>query len=62
MVHSVVRDVKYRNHEYAAFVILMRPKRQKQSALKLSGRIIPQSGGLKTRGSTDQYKQCYALY
>jgi len=27
---------------------LMRPKFQKQSALKLAGRIIPQSGGYNT--------------
>ena len=27
----------------------MRPKLQKQSALKLAGRIIPQSGGVHTR-------------
>jgi hypothetical protein len=34
----------------------MRPKLQKQSALKLAGRIIPRSGGFNTR---DFKELCY---
>jgi len=33
----------------------MRPKLQKQSALKIAGRIIPQSGGFNTRDFKELY-------
>jgi len=42
----------------------MRPKRQKHSALKLAGRIIPRSGGFNTPQLTAESvsKACFGVH
>ena len=42
----------------------MKPKLQKQSALKLGGRIIPRSGGFNTPQLTAEYvsKACFGVH